>query len=110
MATKELTLEQQQGVVDEMAKALGVAETGAERLLILIGALPRAVHDFHHTIGTHVSFMGEIHESFAEAAAHAGKALAMLGVGHSLLNEMRIAKALPEPGVEPLNGGGHGKP
>ena len=107
---KELTAEEGQKVVDAMARSLGVAETATQRAMMSVGDLPTAVRDFGHAIGTHVSMFGDIHEQIGAAHAKIASGFAMLGVAHGLLNDMRLAKGLPDPGAEPLNGGGGGKP
>lgn len=107
---EELTAEKAQNAVDEMAKVLGKAETALERALMLLGEVPKAIHDFHNAIGTHVTYVAEAHELAAVATSAASSSLRSLSEAHESLNGIREARKLPPPGAVALNGGGQGKP
>lgn len=99
-----------QASVDAMALALGKAETAVERAMILIAALPAAIKEFHYEIGTHVTYVDDAYNRAAAALQAASNALVNLTSCHHSLDDLRAKKGLPSPGVEPLNGGGNGKP
>lgn len=109
MAT-EMTIEEAQKAVDAMATALGLAETAVETAMVLAGALPAAIKDFHYAIGTHVTLMNEPLANVGTAMQKMGDAMMALSSAHHRLNAIRAHRKMPEPGLVALDGGGGGKP
>ena len=105
-----LSQEKAQSAVDKMTVKLARAESDTEKAIVSIGELAKAIKAFHEEISTNVAFMGDIYRAQGSASNSASEALSSLAVCHALLNDLRKLKALPEPDLVTLNGGGGGKP
>lgn len=106
----ELTPEAGQKAVDTMTLALAHAERDLQKAIISCAALPAAIKDFHHAIGTHVTYVAVAISSATGAAGLSADALMRVADCHRALDSLRYTKKLPEPDLVTLNGGGGGKP